>query len=134
MIAREVFEPLYRVKLFVISRCKPDKANKFIKKHFRYDAELDSKSYATVIQYEEGKQFILYFRKVDMQTIAHEASHILDDVYSYRGITHDCKCTACSEHRAHQQEPEGVYCSTCNLCSNTGFYMGQCCPACGGGT
>lgn len=34
-----------------------------------------------------------------------------------------------------EDEKEEVnMCSYCGLCNNTGFYMGQCCPACGGGT
>jgi hypothetical protein len=104
MIAREIFEPMYRVRVLVIAKCNAAEARKVIIKHLNYDTELDPKAYATLIAYEEGKQFILYLRRSDTDTIAHEASHILDDVYAYRGIAHNCGCASCSEHRAHQTE------------------------------
>jgi DnaJ-class molecular chaperone len=35
-----------------------------------------------------------------------------------------------------EEETEGKVCtlSYCGLCNGTGYYMGQCCPGCGGGS
>jgi len=102
MIAREYVEPLYNVKLYVIAKCKPGEADKKVISLFGFNPEFDPKAYASIIQHEDGKHFIMYLRKTDAGTIIHEVSHMLDDVYTYRGIKHDCACASCSEHRAHQ--------------------------------
>jgi hypothetical protein len=59
-------------------------------------------AFGTLIQYREGKHFIMWLKQAKHSTIIHEVSHLIDDIYSYREIGHDGKCTACSEHRAYQ--------------------------------
>jgi hypothetical protein len=104
MIVKQILEPLYRVKVLIIAKCSPAEANKMVIKHLGHDPEFDPQAYATLVEFEKGKQYILYLRKGDGDTKSHEISHLLDDVYSYRNIKHDCSCPACSEHRAYQQE------------------------------
>jgi hypothetical protein len=102
MITREVVEVIYNVKVSVIAKCNAEQATKFIKKRFGFDPALEPKSFGTIIQHIDGKHFIIWLRKTDFNTIAHECCHLIDDIYSYRGIAHDEKCTSCSEHRAYQ--------------------------------
>jgi hypothetical protein len=102
MIAREIIEPLYRVKVFLLAKCTAEEANKKILKCLGYEAGLYEKDSGTLIQFKDGKHFIMWLRKTDNNTIGHECSHLIDDIYAYRGITHNCACGACSEHRAYQ--------------------------------
>jgi hypothetical protein len=102
MIARHIIEPLYRVEVSLLARCSAKEANAKIQKQFGFDAGLDDKSHGALIQNKDGKHFIMWLRKTDNNTIGHECSHLIDDIYAYRSITHDCACSACSEHRAYQ--------------------------------
>jgi hypothetical protein len=102
VIARQINDPVYDVRLDVIASCSAQDANKFIKRKYNYDPELDGLSFGTLIQYKNGKHFIMWLKSIKNNTIVHEVSHLIDDIYSYRDIQHDCKCSACSEHKAYQ--------------------------------
>jgi hypothetical protein len=102
MIVRQIDDPTYNVRLDIIANCTAEQANKFIKGKYNYDPELEAVAYGTLIQYKDGRHFIMWLKKIKPSIIIHEVSHLIDDVYSYRNIEHDGKCGACSEHRAYQ--------------------------------